>query len=73
MEDGLYSTAYKFLFKSRDQEGIVKCLVKVAPEGNHGERDLFIARATLDMLSREDDLEKSRFIKSEAMRGLEME
>lgn len=73
MEDGLYSTAYKFLFKSRVEDGIVKCLIKVAPEGNKGERDLFVARAVLDMLSREEDTEKSRYIKREAMVGLELE
>jgi 5-formaminoimidazole-4-carboxamide-1-beta-D-ribofuranosyl 5'-monophosphate synthetase len=73
MEDGLYSTAYKFLFKSRVEEGIVNCLIKVVPEGNKGERDLFIARAVLDMLSREDNTDKARYIKREAMAGLKLE
>jgi len=37
MNDGLYSQAYKFLFKSRAEKEITNCLVKVAPEGNSGE------------------------------------
>jgi len=73
MEAGLYSTAYKFLFKSRAEEGIVNCLIKVAPEGNSGERDLFVARAVLDMLSREEDIAKAQYIKRESMKALEME
>ena len=63
MEDGLYSKAYLFFFKCKNEKEIVNCMKTVMSRGNAGEADLFVARACLDMLSRDNDFHKAQYIK----------
>ena len=48
--EGIYSKAYKYYFKSRNEVEICQCLEKIIEYGYDSEKDLFIARACLDML-----------------------
>ena len=47
---GLYSRAYKFYFRARNEIEIIGCMEKVMQAGYESEQDLFVARACLDML-----------------------
>ena len=47
---GLYSRAYKFYFKARNEMEVIGCMEKVMPAGYESEQDLFVARACIDML-----------------------
>jgi hypothetical protein len=63
MEDGMYSKAYMFFFKCKNEKQIVECMRTVMKRGNTGEADLFVARACFDMLSRDNDIQKAMYIK----------
>ena len=47
---GLYSRAYKFYFKARNEIEVIGCMEKVMQAGYESEQDLFVARACIDML-----------------------
>lgn len=64
-EDGLFSKAYIYFFKSKNEVQIVRCLREIAPRGYYGERHLFWCRCTLDMLARSPDVNKAKYIHSE--------
>ncbi len=53
-EKEIYSQAYRYFFKARNEKMIVAALEKVADEGYEKERDLFYARTCLDLLVRCD-------------------
>ena len=58
-DQGIYSRAYKYFFKARNVEQICLCLEKVIDLGYESEKDLFVARACLDMILKSDDLSKT--------------
>ena len=62
--EGIYSKAYKYYFKSRNETEICNCLEKIIEYGYDSEKDLFIARACLDMLIKSKDLDKTRAIRN---------
>ena len=59
-DQGLFSKAYKFFFKARNVEQICAALEQVMQAGYASEQDLFVARATLEMLIKSADLSKAR-------------
>lgn len=62
-DQGLYSKAYKFFFKSRNVEQICVCMEQVMKSGYESEQDLFVARATLEMLIKSTEIVKARTIR----------
>lgn len=59
-DQGLYSKAYKNFFKARNVEQICASLEQVMQAGYASEQDLFVARATLEMLIKSAELSKAR-------------
>ena len=62
-EEGDISGAYKHYFKARDEREVITTLEKAMIHGYQSEKDLFVARACLDMLLRSTDLTKTRAIR----------
>ena len=58
----MQTQAYRYFFKSRNEQKIVESLRQVIKQGYQSEPDMFVARACLDMLIRSEDLSKTDYI-----------
>lgn len=58
----IYSEAYRYYFKARNPEKICLCMNEVAKEAYESELDMFYARACVDMLIRDAEIKKTRYI-----------
>ena len=54
--------AYRYYFKCRDIDSIVRCLEQIMAEGYPSEYDMFYAKATLDLILRVTDLKQAEHI-----------
>jgi hypothetical protein len=62
-ESGIYSKAYKYFFKSRNEKEVCECMDKIMQSGYESEIDLFVVRAALDMMLKSNSLEKATYIR----------
>lgn len=55
-ESKLYTEAYRYYFKCRHLDSIIRCLEQIMKEAYPSEYDMFYAKAALDMMVRVTDL-----------------
>ena len=60
---GLFTRAYKFYFRARNEIEVIGCMEKVMKAGYESEQDLFVARACIDMLQRSKEISKAKAIR----------
>ena len=68
---GLYSKAYKYFFKSRNEDKICECMEQVMKTAYSREYDIFIARACLEMLIKSTEIQKTRKIRERFARKVD--